>query len=68
MRLIEHNALLEAERLAEATKNALKRKVEQAASSDFQTKTLPEKLKIDPNDPEDVVSQDSFSPLCFLVP
>lgn len=62
MRAIENNALLEAERLAEATKNALKRKIEQAASSDFQTKTLPAKLKIDPNDPEDVVSQDSSSP------
>lgn len=68
MRAIEQNALLEAERLAEATKNALKRKIEQAASSDFQTKTLPAKLKIDPNDPEDVVSQDSFAPLCLLVP
>ena len=52
-----NNALLEAERLAEATKNALKRKIEQAASSDYQSKTLPAKLKIDPNDPEDVVSQ-----------
>ncbi|KAL0827517.1 PREDICTED: uncharacterized protein LOC106324311 [Brassica oleracea var. oleracea] len=49
-----NNALLEAERLAEATKNALKRKIEQAASSDYQSKTLPAKLKIDPNDPEDV--------------
>ncbi|XP_010502269.1 PREDICTED: survival of motor neuron-related-splicing factor 30 [Camelina sativa] len=54
VRPIEHNALLEAERVAEATKNALKRKIEQAASSDFQTKTVPAKLKIDPNDPEDV--------------
>ncbi|XP_023638733.1 survival of motor neuron-related-splicing factor 30 [Capsella rubella] len=54
VRPIEQNALLEAERLAEATKNALKRKIEQAASSDFQTKTVPAKLKIDPNDPEDV--------------
>ncbi|KAL1225643.1 hypothetical protein V5N11_004981 [Cardamine amara subsp. amara] len=54
VRAIEHNSLLEAERLAEATKNALKRKIEQAASSDFQAKTLPAKLKIDPNDPEDV--------------
>ncbi|CAN7044343.1 unnamed protein product [Brassica rapa subsp. trilocularis] len=54
VRAIENNALLEAERLAEATKNALKRKIEQAASSDYQSKTLPAKLKIDPNDPEDV--------------
>ncbi|WZZ35951.1 uncharacterized protein LOC106443629 [Brassica napus] len=52
--LKRNNALLEAERLAEATKNALKRKIEQAASSDYQSKTLPAKLKIDPNDPEDV--------------
>lgn len=68
MRPIEQNAIVEAERLAQATKNALKRKIEQAASSDYQTKTLPAKLKIDPNDPEDVVSQDSFSHICFLVP
>lgn len=54
VRAIENNSLLEAERLAEATKNALKRKIEQAAGSDFQAKTLPAKLKIDPNDPEDV--------------
>nr|VDC68701.1 unnamed protein product [Brassica rapa] len=54
VRAIETNALLEAERIAEAAKNALKRKVEQAASSDYQSKTLPAKLKIDPNDPEDV--------------
>ncbi|XP_024007182.1 survival of motor neuron-related-splicing factor 30 isoform X2 [Eutrema salsugineum] len=54
VRPIENNALVEAERLAEATKNALKRKIELAASSDFQSKTLPAKLKIDPNDPEDV--------------
>lgn len=57
MRAIETNALLEAERIAEAAKNALKRKIEQAATSDYQSKTLPAKLKIDPNDPEDVVSQ-----------
>ncbi|CAL9248901.1 unnamed protein product [Arabidopsis halleri] len=54
VRPIEQNAIVEAERLAQATKNALKRKIEQAASSDYQTKTLPAKLKIDPNDPEDV--------------
>ncbi|KAG2261614.1 hypothetical protein Bca4012_013674 [Brassica carinata] len=54
VREIETNALLEAERIAEAAKNALKRKIEQAASSDYQSKTLPAKLKIDPNDPEDV--------------
>nr|AAC18929.1 hypothetical protein [Arabidopsis thaliana] len=54
VRPIEQNAIVEAERLAQATKNALKRKIEKAASSDYQTKTLPAKLKIDPNDPEDV--------------
>ncbi|CAN8266745.1 unnamed protein product [Cochlearia groenlandica] len=54
VRSIENNAMLEAERLAEATKNALKRKIEQSASSGFQARTLPAKLKIDPNDPDDV--------------
>ncbi|KAH0939646.1 hypothetical protein HID58_007107 [Brassica napus] len=57
VRAIENNALLEAQRLAEATKNALKRKIEQAASSDYQSKTLPAKLKIDPNDPEDKIAK-----------
>ncbi|KAM0940217.1 putative Tudor domain, survival motor neuron [Dioscorea sansibarensis] len=49
------NALLEAEREAEATRQAIKRKIAQAAVSDFQARTLPAKLRIDPNDPDDVV-------------
>ncbi|CAN6584664.1 unnamed protein product [Malus baccata var. baccata] len=49
------NALLEAERVAEATKQALKRKIAQAASVDFQSRSLPPKLRIEPDDPEDVV-------------
>lgn len=49
------NPLIEAEKIAEATKQALKRKIAQAASSDIQSRSLPAKLLIDPNDPEDVV-------------
>lgn len=49
------NALLEAEKVAEATKQAIKRKIAQAASVDFQARTLPPKLRIEPDDPEDVV-------------
>uniref|UniRef100_A0A7N0RFS3 Tudor domain-containing protein n=1 Tax=Kalanchoe fedtschenkoi TaxID=63787 RepID=A0A7N0RFS3_KALFE len=48
------NPLLEAEKEAEATKQALKRKIAESAVIDFQSKSLPEKLRIDPNDPEDV--------------
>ncbi|XP_072965916.1 uncharacterized protein [Typha angustifolia] len=48
------DALLEAEREAEATKQAIKRKIAQAAVTDFQMRSLPAKLRIDPNDPEDV--------------
>lgn len=48
------NPLVEAERIAEATKQALKRKIAQAAASDMQSRSLPAKLLIDPNDPEDV--------------
>jgi survival-of-motor-neuron-related-splicing factor 30 len=50
------DALGEAEKEAEATKLALKRKIAQAANSDadFQSRTLPAKLRIEPNDPEDV--------------
>lgn len=58
VRLIEEgnvNALLEAEKIAQATKEALKRKIAQAAETDLQSRTLPAKLRIDPNDPEDVV-------------
>ncbi|KAF5803143.1 putative chromatin remodeling & transcriptional activation CHROMO-DOMAIN family [Helianthus annuus] len=48
--------LLEAEKEAEATKQALKRKIAQAANADvdFQSKSLPAKLRIEPEDPEDV--------------
>lgn len=49
------NPLLEAEKVAQATKEALKRKIAQAAATDLQSRTLPTKLRIDPNDPEDVV-------------
>uniref|UniRef100_A0A0E0LQH7 Survival of motor neuron-related-splicing factor 30 n=1 Tax=Oryza punctata TaxID=4537 RepID=A0A0E0LQH7_ORYPU len=48
------DALRQAEKEAEATKMAIKRKIEQAATSDFQMRSLPTKLRIDPNDPEDV--------------
>ncbi|KAF3439312.1 hypothetical protein FNV43_RR17589 [Rhamnella rubrinervis] len=48
------DALLEAERVAEATKQAIKRKIAQAASVDFQSRSLPAKLRIEPDDPEDV--------------
>lgn len=48
--------LLEAEREAEATKQAIKRKIAQAAAADFQSRSLPAKLRIEPDDPEDVVS------------
>lgn len=50
------DALVEAERVAEATKQAIKRKIAQAASVDFQSRSLPAKLRIEPDDPEDVVS------------
>ncbi|CAH9081664.1 unnamed protein product [Cuscuta epithymum] len=50
----EVNPLDEAEKIAEATKQALKRKIAQAAIIDYQSKSLPAKLHIDPNDPEDV--------------
>ncbi|KAK1310267.1 hypothetical protein QJS10_CPA08g01231 [Acorus calamus] len=48
------DALLEAEKEAEATKLAIKRKIAQAAGTDFQSRTLPAKLRIEPDDPEDV--------------
>lgn len=47
--------LLEAEKIAVATKEALKRKIAQSATNEFQSRSLPQKLQIDPNDPEDVV-------------
>ncbi|KAK8496196.1 hypothetical protein V6N13_104952 [Hibiscus sabdariffa] len=54
VREIEYNALLEAEKVAEATKQAIKRKIAQAASVDFQSRSLPAKLRIASDDPEDV--------------
>ncbi|KAK7245215.1 hypothetical protein RIF29_40050 [Crotalaria pallida] len=49
------DVLLEAERVAEDTKHSIKRKIAQAASIDFQSRSLPAKLRIEPDDPEDVV-------------
>jgi hypothetical protein len=57
------NTLAEAERVAEATKQAIKRKIALAASVDFQSRSLPAKLRIDPSDPEDVVSCACYLPL-----
>ena len=60
MRLFEEeaaDALRQVEKEAEATKMAIKRKIEQAATSDFQARSLPAKLRIEPSDPEDVVSE-----------
>ncbi|XP_068652782.1 uncharacterized protein [Aristolochia californica] len=48
------DALLEAEKEAEATKQAIKQKIAQAATVDFQSRSLPAKLRIEPGDPEDV--------------
>ncbi|KAL8172288.1 hypothetical protein V2J09_024092 [Rumex salicifolius] len=49
------DALVVAEKQAEATKLALKRKIAQAAAvSEFQERSLPAKLQINPDDPEDV--------------
>ncbi|KAJ9159103.1 hypothetical protein P3X46_024631 [Hevea brasiliensis] len=56
VRPVEFNALLEAEKVAEATKQAIKRKIAQAASVDFQSRSLPAKLRINADDPEDVKS------------
>ncbi|KAF8712641.1 hypothetical protein HU200_028398 [Digitaria exilis] len=57
VRLLEEeaaDALRQAEKEAEATKMAIKRKIEQAATSDFQARSLPAKFRIEPSDPEDV--------------
>ncbi|KAL9257038.1 Survival of motor neuron-related-splicing factor 30-like protein [Drosera capensis] len=48
------DAILEAERQAEATRQALKRKIAQAAAVGFQSRSLPAKLRVNPDDPEDV--------------
>ena len=50
--------LLEAEKIAVATKEALKQKIVQSASKEFEAWTIPAKLHIDPNDSEDVVCLD----------
>lgn len=54
VRPLEVNALAEAEKIAEATRQALKRKIAQAAVADFQSKSIPAKLRVNPDDPEDV--------------
>ncbi|KAG8650355.1 survival of motor neuron-related-splicing factor 30 isoform X3 [Manihot esculenta] len=54
VRPVELNALVEAERVAEATKQAIKRKIAQAAFVDFESRSLPPKLRINAEDPEDV--------------
>ncbi|XP_020098915.1 survival of motor neuron-related-splicing factor 30 isoform X2 [Ananas comosus] len=48
------DALEEAEKEAEATRQAIKRKIAQAAVTDFQMRSLPAKLRIEPNDPDDL--------------
>eukprot|EP00897_Mesotaenium_endlicherianum_P010277 jgi/Mesen1/9278/ME000060S08719 len=47
-------AAVSAEAEAEAGRLALKRKIAQAASADLTPKNLPAKLKVNPDDPEDV--------------
>ncbi|XP_022716305.1 survival of motor neuron-related-splicing factor 30-like isoform X3 [Durio zibethinus] len=54
VRAIEYNALVEAEKVAESTKQAIKSKIAQAAFVDFQSRSLPAKLRIAADDPEDV--------------
>ena len=58
----------QAEKEAEATKMAIKRKMEQAATSDFQARSLPAKLRIEPSDPEDVVSECHILVHVFTLP
>ncbi|KAJ3678035.1 hypothetical protein LUZ60_001838 [Juncus effusus] len=51
----EANPLQDAEREALKTREAIKRKIQQASLvTDFQARELPSKLKIDPNDPDEV--------------
>lgn len=61
--------LVEAEKEAEATKQALKRKIAQAAVADvdFQSKSLPAKLRIEPEDSEDVVSMSAELPSAIQI-
>lgn len=60
------DTLVEAEREAEATKQAIKRKIAKASEVDFQSRDLPAKLRIDPNDPDDVVNICVFSLLLLF--
>ena len=46
---------MEAETVPQATKEAVKRKIAQAAATDFQSRSLPAELCIQPDDPENVV-------------
>ncbi|KAJ1703281.1 hypothetical protein LUZ63_003060 [Rhynchospora breviuscula] len=50
----EVDALKEAEREAVATREAIKRKIQQAAVTTFQPPPLPTKLRIEPDDPDEV--------------
>lgn len=50
------DALLDAEREAEVTRMAIKRKIAEAADVDAIPRDLPAKLRINTDDPEDVVS------------
>lgn len=52
----EVDALQEAEREAVATREAIKRKIQQASVTTFQPPPLPTKLRIEPDDPDEVVS------------
>lgn len=67
VRPVQLNLLLEAEKVAEATKQALKRKIEQAAAVDVQSRSLPPKLRINPEDPEDVVRSLLNTANCFMI-
>ncbi len=58
------DAMLGAEQEAEATRQAIKRKIAQAADVDVIPRGLPPKLRINPDDPEDVVI--ALSPNLFL--
>jgi len=59
------DALLGAERDAEVTRQAIKRKIAQAADVDVISRDLPPKLRINSDDPEDVVTALFPNPLCI---
>jgi hypothetical protein len=61
----DDDALLGAERDAEATRQAIKRKIAQAADVDVISRDLPPKLRINSDDPEDVVTALFPNPLCI---